>query len=696
MDGDTDEATDVNDESSAPGKVEEPGTSSTSGRGWVRLKQLAEDKTYLDPAKAAHVYSNYDPERKRLDRVKTDTQLQLLVQDEDEKESLVGSRPLSIADSAESGTRQRVSIVDPESDPTGEVSNVLVDSCAICRHLFNNYATEDELESQSNTDPKHFRAPFAQFWREKEMAEDKQATQTRPALCNFHALYKERHDFLVYVLEQRRQNRRLSPAELTAMQNIDNAGTHDKGYLKDVQIVVEEHFKIAREAVMRRLATEARQLRSHWETAKDQQDQEIVDALSGMQKRHQTEIEEQRGNIRSALGRKKLHYSSELLSSFENEKHLLEKRDWAKACNEAKRATQIEKQARRQFQMGIHEEAKRREDWVKTLLERQKNSRIDRCTLRRQMGAVERAADGEKLYRRLEQTTHRLNKAHAVEMRKIQVFFTEHCSRMSHIVERTARGTGVLQEKEHRKSLYVTPVRVPFRPDEAGPGDNATQRPKFEKSDSATINSTQRPKSAGGKVNMARSLPGEFASKILSEEMRISMHRKLAAASRLRKSGSAPGGGVTAAAPKIPHGGVSAARPPSANSRLRNPVEQRMVGHLRKRPSSAGALGRQPWAQETGEKGVYGTQWPQTREALQCDFCGKRGGKPCKLPASAAEGDDDIVCVGCSWECVRQWNAKLSPPFLKEKRADLIQDLCGKEALAAADASLEPPLAPRL
>jgi hypothetical protein len=689
MDGDIEEATDVPD--ATPDPIEE---APVPQNNWTKIRQVVrpQDDTPVDQrgetlrliASVAHDEEKakrpVDPERDRLNKVRLDTQLHLLVEDThaqmfgtprpgSDKESLVGSQPLT-EDSQESGIRRRVtirsSVADSEFDLPVETEPVDVDQCAICRHLFDNYAKEDELESHSNADPRNFRAPFAQFWREKEMLEDTEAPQSRPALCSFHTLYKERHDFLVYILEQRRQGRRLAPAELSAMQNIEKSGKHDASYLRDVEVIVKEHFKIAREAVMRRLATEARQLRSHWESTKDQQDQEIVNSLGDMQKRHQSAIQEQRQNIRAALGRKKLHYSSEMLSSFENEKHLLAKREWDKARNETLRATQVEKQARRQFQIGIEEEAKRREDWVRTLLERQKNSRIERCTRRRQMGAVERASDGDKLYRRLEQTTQRLNKAHAVEMRKLQVHFSEHCSRLSHIVERTARGTGAPQEADHRQPLYVKPVRVPFRAEEPG------------------SESKERPKSAGAKVTMARSLPGEFASKILAEEMRISMHRKLAATSRMRRTGSAPGPGGDAA--KIT---VSAARPPSANSRLRNPVEQKMAEHLRKRPSSASALGRQSWSQETSGKGIYGTQWPQPREVSQCDFCGKRTGKPKLLPGSNPQDDNEILCVGCSWECVRQWNAKLSPPFLRDDRADLIQDLCGKEALAAAEAEAD-------
>lgn len=573
----------------------------------------------------------------------------------------------------EGGNKQRVSIEDPDYDTSAETSIVLVNECAICRHLFNNYAKEDRLECKRHTDDAGaFRPPFAQYWCEKEMVEDREAPQSRPALCRFHALYKERHDFLVYILEQRRQNRRLTTAELQAMQKIDvGGGAHDAKYLKSVEAVVEEHFKIAREAVMRGLAAEARQLRSHWENTRDRQDQEIVDDLSEMQKRHQTELQEQRGKIRSTLGRKRLHYSSELLSSFENEKHLLEKRDWASACNEAMRATAVEKGARQQFQMEMKEEAKRREDWVRTLLERRKNSRVDRCARRRQMSAVERASDGERLYRRLEQTTQRLQRAHANEVRKVRAHFAEHCSRMSHIVERTARGSGTPQEPEHRRPLYATPVRVPFKTEEPPGGTSQKQKSADDKG-------------SGDKLNMTRSLPGEFASKILAEEMRISMHRMLAAASRMRRKGSAPGGTLPAGAATI-----SAARPPSANSRLRNPIEQRMVGQLRQRPSSAGELGRQPRTatDSHGAKGIYGTQWPQLREPSRCDFCGKRTRNPKLLPGSKTEEDGDIICVGCSWECVRLWNAKLSPPFLRDARADFIQDLCGQEALAAAEAS---------
>ena len=343
--------------------------------------------------------------------------------------------------------------------------------------------------------------------------------------------------------------------------------------------------------------------------------------------------------------------------------------------------------------------------------------------------AVENAEKELIIDRRVGVVLHRLRGEQHVELRTLEKLFKEHLHRADHFV----RGAGGKSRSENFTPFAALNVSKEGGAGEAGEQKGATSSGAASPNRSRTEGGSGSPGRAPGNLYVKKTFvpfcddgttkdPApefdptaifEFASKLLCEEMRILEHRKISLPER--KDDLVHQRSVAS------HGGRK--RPASSMGRMMrerrpgwDPVysayNHTIMEEFRRSgpgfgptvsPSSRGAmksanrsgsplLASRPerrsnrdlfsrsYADMYNKRDVYVAQ-PSPPPAVsrgQCGFCDKDLLTPptnkCVLQDAVTATSYRFVVNCCSWACCEEWNLSYSPPYLREARAQYIED----------------------
>merc|ERR550534_126236 len=293
-------------------------------------------------------------------------------------------------------------------------------------------------------------------------------------LCRFHSTYKLRFDILRYIMEgvAKRQRYDALYAEVARM---DVAAEKEVEWcLTSIRDLVKSRQEQTYHKVRQALTAEQKSLLDFWKAQVQDLDANISQSIDELHKRQAKDLADEYVQIEKSFDAKRPHYTTTLLEMFDQEPRLCTARAFHEARNVISKGKHEERRQKNRFTKDVERAKALRLSWTVCQQTRHLNGVVDKMQRHRRQQEASREQERVRLISRVKAALARLQRDQREELRKVHHYFVQHCFRVRHMVEQSARA-----QVKQRKPLYVPRHDISF----AEKGDNPANFPRSTEDD---------------------------------------------------------------------------------------------------------------------------------------------------------------------------------------------------------------------